>query len=358
MADARAVLGKQYRTRTVEGISYHVLSGRHKSLYSIYCKMLKFSLFLYNFVGSLDRLCVITSSSRKDDAYFSSDTGTVLRREDLSMCYQLKELIGSSVCTCDLKALEDALCKRVMVTPEEVIKRRIDQQSAVTSRDGLGKTHVFKMEEEEYTKEAIYWSYIEFVLCQSGYRVQLGKRSRGDLEEAKTQEIAKFTGRIAKNVHETNACLVKKRETAKKAAEEAPPVIKETQVLVEDTKKIESMTEELECKVKKFEEAQESLEERRKKLEETEKKGQQLQEFLTRSSESGHVAVDARSSLDLHSHSMNHRDPSEVEDKPQKSLSRKSGTAYPLHHSTLGVQGEPTNHNMYYIQMPTAMEVI
>ena len=24
-----------------EGISYHVVSGRHKSLYSIYCKMLK-----------------------------------------------------------------------------------------------------------------------------------------------------------------------------------------------------------------------------------------------------------------------------------------------------------------------------
>ncbi|KAF2588092.1 hypothetical protein F2Q70_00038768 [Brassica cretica] len=125
---------------------------------------------------------------------------------------------------CDLKALEDALCKRVMVTPEEVIKRSLDPESAVTSRDGLAKTvysrlfdwlvnkinnsigqdanskyligvldiygfesfktnsfeqfcinftneklqqhfnqHVFKMEQEEYTKEAIDWSYIEFV---------------------------------------------------------------------------------------------------------------------------------------------------------------------------------------------------
>lgn len=27
-----------------EGISYHVISGRHKSLYSIYCKMLKYVL--------------------------------------------------------------------------------------------------------------------------------------------------------------------------------------------------------------------------------------------------------------------------------------------------------------------------
>uniref|UniRef100_A0A1J3DEG1 Myosin-9 n=1 Tax=Noccaea caerulescens TaxID=107243 RepID=A0A1J3DEG1_NOCCA len=41
---------------------------------------------------------------------------------------------------CDLKTLEDALCKRVMITPEEVIKRSLDPQSAVTSRDGLAKS--------------------------------------------------------------------------------------------------------------------------------------------------------------------------------------------------------------------------
>ncbi|KAL2492098.1 Myosin-9 [Abeliophyllum distichum] len=125
---------------------------------------------------------------------------------------------------CDSVALEDALCKRVMVTPEEVIKRSLDPLGAAVSRDGLAKTtysrlfdwlvdkinnsigqdsksksligvldiygfesfkhnsfeqfcinftneklqqhfnqHVFKMEQEEYTKEAIDWSYIEFV---------------------------------------------------------------------------------------------------------------------------------------------------------------------------------------------------
>ncbi|KAL9682422.1 hypothetical protein QQ045_014220 [Rhodiola kirilowii] len=125
---------------------------------------------------------------------------------------------------CDVVALEDALCKRVMITPEEVIKRSLDPQSAIVSRDGLAKTiysrlfdwlvnkinnsigqdpnsksligvldiygfesfkansfeqfcinftneklqqhfnqHVFKMEQEEYTKEEIDWSYIEFV---------------------------------------------------------------------------------------------------------------------------------------------------------------------------------------------------
>ncbi|PWA97995.1 IQ motif, EF-hand binding site [Artemisia annua] len=126
--------------------------------------------------------------------------------------------------TCDRAALEDALLKRVMVTPEEVIKRSLNPEAATISRDGLAKTlysrlfdwlvnkinmsigqdpnsksligvldiygfesfklnsfeqfcinftneklqqhfnqHVFKMEQEEYTKEQIDWSYIEFV---------------------------------------------------------------------------------------------------------------------------------------------------------------------------------------------------
>ncbi|CAL5208434.1 unnamed protein product [Lathyrus oleraceus] len=124
---------------------------------------------------------------------------------------------------CDADALEDALCKRLMITPEEVIKRSLDPGSATVSRDGLAKTiysrlfdwlvdkinksigqdpnskcligvldiygfesfklnsfeqfcinftneklqqhfnqHMFKTEQEEYTKEQIDWSYIEF----------------------------------------------------------------------------------------------------------------------------------------------------------------------------------------------------
>ncbi|KAL5712216.1 hypothetical protein ACHQM5_014407 [Ranunculus cassubicifolius] len=125
---------------------------------------------------------------------------------------------------CDPQALQDALCKRVMVTPEEVIKKSLCPDGATISRDGLAKTiysrlfdwlvtkvnisigqeansnsligvldiygfesfetnsfeqfcinftneklqqhfnqYVFKMEQGEYTEEEIDWSYIEFV---------------------------------------------------------------------------------------------------------------------------------------------------------------------------------------------------
>ncbi|XP_072971215.1 myosin-6-like isoform X1 [Typha angustifolia] len=125
---------------------------------------------------------------------------------------------------CDVKALEDSLCKRIIVTRDENIVKTLDPANAVLSRDALAKVvysrlfdwlvnkinnsigqdpnskcligvldiygfesfktnsfeqfcinltneklqqhfnqHVFKMEQEEYTKEEIDWSYIEFI---------------------------------------------------------------------------------------------------------------------------------------------------------------------------------------------------
>ncbi|XP_059432809.1 myosin-17-like [Corylus avellana] len=132
--------------------------------------------------------------------------------------------VTAELLKCDAKSLEDALIKRAMVTPEEIITRTLDPVAALGSRDAFAKTiysrlfdwivdkinisigqdpnsksligvldiygfesfkhnsfeqfcinftneklqqhfnqHVFKMEQEEYTKEEINWSYIEFV---------------------------------------------------------------------------------------------------------------------------------------------------------------------------------------------------
>ncbi|KAL6973561.1 hypothetical protein U1Q18_027746 [Sarracenia purpurea var. burkii] len=70
-----------------------------------------------------------------------------------------------------------------------------------------------------------------------------------DLEEAKGQEISKLqiSLQVMQNkVDETNALLIKEREAAQKAIEEASSVIKETPVLVQDTQKMETLTTEVE----------------------------------------------------------------------------------------------------------------
>lgn len=48
--------------------------------------------------------------------------------------------INPCCCRCDAGSLENALIKRVMVTPEEIITRTLDPDSALVSRDALAKT--------------------------------------------------------------------------------------------------------------------------------------------------------------------------------------------------------------------------
>ncbi|XP_028075342.1 myosin-12-like isoform X1 [Camellia sinensis] len=142
--------------------------------------------------------------------------------KDEKACYHLQT--AAELLMCDEQALEDSLCKRVIVTPDGNITKPLDPASAATSRDGMAKTiysrlfdwivdkinssigqdptaksiigvldiygfesfkinsfeqlcinltneklqqhfnqHVFKMEQEEYTREEINWSYVEFV---------------------------------------------------------------------------------------------------------------------------------------------------------------------------------------------------
>lgn len=69
-----------------------------------------------------------------------------------------------------------------------------------------------------------------------------------DLEEAKAQEIAKLHDALQAmqtQLDDANSTIIKEREAARKAIEDAPPVIKETQVLVQDTEKIEALSAEV-----------------------------------------------------------------------------------------------------------------
>ncbi|KAL2238778.1 UNVERIFIED_CONTAM: Myosin-11 [Sesamum indicum] len=193
-------------------------------------------------------------------------------------------------------------------------------------------------------------------------RLQLEKRRRSDLEEAKAQDITKLQQSLESmqsKLDETNALLLKEREAAQKAIEEATSIVKETPVPVEDTEKVDALTAEVEKfkdllqsekqraedSERKFAEALESSEGKSQKLEEAERRVQQLQESLTRLEEkmtnvesenkvlrqqalamaqnNKLLSRSSRSIMqDLHSVSMNSRE-SELDDRPQKSLNEK-----------------------------------
>lgn len=85
--------------------------------------------------------------------------------------------------------------------------------------------------------------------CLWYYKTEFCFEKQTDLEETKTQELAKLQDALHAmqlQVEEANSMVVKEREAARKAIEEAPPIIKETPVMVQDTEKINSLTAEVE----------------------------------------------------------------------------------------------------------------
>ncbi|KAL0009970.1 hypothetical protein SO802_005078 [Lithocarpus litseifolius] len=131
------------------------------------------------------------------------------------------------------------------------------------------------------------------------WRLQLEKRLRTDLEEAKARETTKLQEALHAmqvQVEEANSMIIKEREAARKAIEEAPPVIKETPVIIQDTQRVESLTAEVErLKVLLQSETQIAEEtkqayaverakngELNRKLEDAEKKVDQLQDSVQR----------------------------------------------------------------------------
>ncbi|MFS7960045.1 putative myosin ATPase [Helianthus anomalus] len=212
---------------------------------------------------------------------------------------------------------------------------------------------------------------LEKQLEELTWRLQLEKRLRTDLEEAKAQESIKYQNTIEallKKLDEANTMTaVKEREAARKVVDEAPAAFEGKEIVIEDTKKVESLNEQVrdfkamwQSEKKRADDIKEYCEERCKKLEETEKKVVQLQESMSRLEEklnnlesenkvfrhqavsmapnkflsgrsrsimqrndSGTLSVDTKSSLDLYSPSLVQRDLAEIDDKPQKSLNEK-----------------------------------
>ncbi|KAG6469013.1 hypothetical protein ZIOFF_073710 [Zingiber officinale] len=128
------------------------------------------------------------------------------------------------------------------------------------------------------------------------WRLQLEKRMRADLEEAKTQENAKLQAALQdmqQQCKETKSMLIKEREAAKKAAEVAPiikevPVVDTVQMdkLRDENKKLKALLSSLETKIdeteKKFEETSRISEERLKKAMDAETKIIQLNNSVQR----------------------------------------------------------------------------
>lgn len=111
------------------------------------------------------------------------------------------------------------------------------------------------------------------------WRLQLEKRLRTDLEEAKAQEVAKLKDALhamERQMEEANARALKELEAARKAIEEAPPVIKETPVIIQDTAKIDSLTAEVESVKALLLTERQASEEARKACKEAEERNSQL----------------------------------------------------------------------------------
>ncbi|KAK8712719.1 hypothetical protein V6N13_147948 [Hibiscus sabdariffa] len=234
-------------------------------------------------------------------------------------------------------------CRRAVTYYKNLIRGCIVTQTRWRGRVARRELRKLKMAARETGALKEAKDKLEKNVEELTWRLQLEKRLRvlkpfmqTDLEEAKAQEVAKLQSQLQemqKIIDETNELLEKERESAKKVVEEAPPVVQEKEVLVEDTKQIESLTEELETL--KVERSTSQLEEKLANIESENKVLRQQavsmtpnkflsgrsRSILQRGSESGHL--EPRVSIDLHSSSINQRETTEVEDKPQKCLNEK-----------------------------------
>ncbi|XP_057816575.1 myosin-17 isoform X2 [Cryptomeria japonica] len=184
---------------------------------------------------------------------------------------------------------------RALESYKRMKRAAIDLQCAWRSRIARKELKKLKMAARETGALKEAKDKLEKRVEELTWRLDLEKHMRTDLEESKAQEIAKLQSTIEKmqaQVEEANSMLVKEREAAKIAIQEAPPVIKE--VAVVDTAKVEKLTnenEELKALVeslekkadeaeRKFSEVQRESEERFILIEDQKSKIDQLQDSL------------------------------------------------------------------------------
>lgn len=122
------------------------------------------------------------------------------------------------------------------------------------------------------------------------WRLDIEKRTRIDLEEAKGQEISKLQSALHEmqgQLDAAHADIIKEREAAKIAIEQAPPVIKEVPVV--DNTKLELLTnrnEELEHELNEFKEKAETYEKRCSEFQkESEERAELVKELELRASQ-------------------------------------------------------------------------
>ncbi|KAK1257290.1 hypothetical protein QJS04_geneDACA024565 [Acorus gramineus] len=213
-----------------------------------------------------------------------------LRREAAAVKIQKnfrKYVARKSYVTLQLSAIILQTGFRAMIARNEFRFKK--QTKAATIIEAARETGALKEAKDKLEKrvEELTW------------RLQLEKRLRMDLEEAKAQEHAKLHEALHAmqlQVEEANTMLIKEREAARKAIEEAPPVIKETPVLVQDTEKIDALTAEVEnlkalLSLERqtadeakgnYAEYQDRNKELVKKLEDSERKSEALQDSMQR----------------------------------------------------------------------------
>ncbi|KAH9318468.1 hypothetical protein KI387_020237 [Taxus chinensis] len=184
---------------------------------------------------------------------------------------------------------------RTLESYKKMKRATIDLQCAWRSRIARKELKKLKMAARETGALKEAKDKLEKRVEELTWRLDLEKHMRTDLEEAKTQEIAKLQLTIEKlqaQVEEANAILVKEREASKIAIQQAPPIIKEVSVV--DTAKVEKLTNEnkelkdlvesLEKRTdeadRKYLESRQESEERLKLSEEQKSKMDQLQDTL------------------------------------------------------------------------------